>query len=168
MVWNRNLMSQTKLAVKKEPERHLVTPGKPSLVSPGKLGAARASKANGAPSPNPYLADCPTRVILDRIGDKWAVLALGLLQSEPVRFNQLRRRIEGISQKMLSQTLKSLERDGLVARRAIATVPVTVEYSLTPLGRTLSATLDALRDWAEGHIGEVRAAQMRYDRAGAA
>ena len=168
-------MSQTKLAVKKEPERHLVTSGKPSPVSPGKPstvsqrkpGVAPAPNGGAAPSPNPYLADCPTRVILDRIGDKWAVLALGLLQREPVRFNQLRRLIEGISQKMLSQTLKSLERDGLVDRRAIATVPVTVEYSLTPLGRTLSATLDALRDWAESHIGEVRAAQKRYDGAGA-
>lgn len=157
-VWNRNQMSQTKPAVKKEPERHLVSPKEPPA----------RRKARAAPPANPYLADCPTRVILDRIGDKWAVLALGLLQREPVRFNALRRRIEGISQKMLSQTLKGLERDGLVARRAIATVPVTVEYSLTPLGRTLSATLEALRDWAEGHIAEVRAAQQRYDRAGAA
>src|SRR5450756_2273477 len=114
---------------------------------------------------NAYATRCPTRLVLDRIADKWAVLVLGLLADRPVRFNQLRRRIEGISQKMLSQTLKSLERDGLVDRRAIATVPVTVEYSITPLGRTLSATLEALRDWAEGHIDEVRAAQKRYDRA---
>ena len=69
---------------------------------------------------NPYAADCPTRLILDRVGDKWAVLLLGLLLEEPMRFNALRRRIAGISQKMLSQTLKSLERDGLVRRRAIA------------------------------------------------
>jgi DNA-binding HxlR family transcriptional regulator len=157
-------MSQLKTAVKKAPDRHLVTPRKPVA------GAMRAHspRTREAPLPNAYLADCPTRVILDRIGDKWAVLALGLLQREPVRFNQLRRRIEGISQKMLSQTLKSLERDGLVHRRAIATVPVTVEYSITPLGLTLTATLDALRDWAEGHIEEVRAAQRRYDRASAA
>src|ERR1700730_4598488 len=144
-------MSPSKAAVKKAPETHLVTPRKPVAAAP----RAIAPRARATPAPNPYQADCPTRVILDRIGDKWAVLALGLLQDEPVRFNQLRRRIEGISQKMLSQTLKSLERDGLVGRRAIATVPVTVEYSLTPLGRTLSATLDALRDWAEDHIGEV-------------
>jgi|SRR5579872_3151282 DNA-binding HxlR family transcriptional regulator len=118
-------------------------------------------------TPNPYDADCPTRMILDRIGDKWAVLVLGLLEEEPVRFNQLRRNIAGLSQKMLSQTLKSLERDGLVERRAFATVPVTVEYSITPLGRTLGATLESLRLWAETHIADVLAAQKRYDgRAG--
>ena len=86
------------------------------------------------PAPNPYSARCATRLVLDRIGDKWAVLVLGLLAEEPTRFNQLRRAIEGVSQKVLSQTLKSLERDGLVRRRAFATVPVTVEYSITPAG----------------------------------
>jgi DNA-binding HxlR family transcriptional regulator len=113
--------------------------------------------------PNAYSADCPTRQILDRVGDKWAVLILLLLREQPVRFNQLRRSIEGISQKMLSQVLKSLERDGLIRRRAIATVPVTVEYSITPLGATLAAAVDPLRDWAEGHLKEVLASQRRYD-----
>jgi len=103
-------------------------------------------------------------MVLDRIGDKWAVLVLILLEAEPRRFNQLRRGIEGISQKMLAQTLRSLERDGLVSRQAFATVPVTVEYAITPLGRTLAETVDALRIWAEGHIGEVVAAQRAYDR----
>jgi DNA-binding HxlR family transcriptional regulator len=112
---------------------------------------------------NPYAADCPTRLILDRVGDKWAVLLLGLLLEEPMRFNALRRRIAGISQKMLSQTLKSLERDGLVRRRAIATVPVTVEYSITPLGVTLANAVDPLRRWAEQNLREVFAAQRRYD-----
>jgi DNA-binding HxlR family transcriptional regulator len=116
-------------------------------------------------TPNAYAAECPTRLVLDRIGDKWAVLVLGLLVEEPVRFNQLRRRIEGVSQKVLSQTLKSLERDGLIHRRAFATVPVTVEYSITPLGRSLAATVNGLRIWAEAHIGEVQKAQNRYDRA---
>ncbi|WP_315707147.1 MULTISPECIES: helix-turn-helix domain-containing protein [unclassified Bradyrhizobium] len=110
-----------------------------------------------------YSADCPTRKILDRVGDKWAVLILLLLRDEPLRFNQLRRAIEGISQKMLSQVLKSLERDGLVRRRAIATVPVTVEYSMTPLGLTLAAAVDPLRDWAENNLKDVLAAQRRYD-----
>ena len=113
--------------------------------------------------PDAYAADCPTRQILDRIGDKWAVLILLLVRDEPMRFNQLRRAIEGISQKMLSQVLKSLERDGLVRRRAIATVPVTVEYSITPLGLTLAAAVDPLRDWAEHNLKEVLAAQRRYD-----
>jgi DNA-binding HxlR family transcriptional regulator len=112
---------------------------------------------------NPYNAKCPTRLILDRVGDKWAVLLLGLLRKEPMRFNALRRHIDGISQKMLSQTLKSLERDGLVRRHAIATVPVTVEYSITPLGVTLAKAVDPLRHWAETHLKEVQAAQRRYD-----
>ena len=114
-------------------------------------------------TPNAYSADCPTRQILDRVGDKWAVLILLLLRKEPVRFNRLRRAIEGISQKMLSQVLKSLERDGLIRRRAIATVPVTVEYSITPLGQTLAAAVDPLRDWAERNLKQVLAAQRRYD-----
>ncbi len=114
-------------------------------------------------SANAYSADCPTRRILDRVGDKWAVLILLLLRDEVLRFNQLRRAIEGISQKMLSQVLKNLERDGLIRRRAIATVPVTVEYSITPLGRTLAAAVDPLRDWAESHLKEVMGAQRRYD-----
>jgi DNA-binding HxlR family transcriptional regulator len=114
-------------------------------------------------APNVYSADCPTRQILDRVGDKWAVLILLLLREQPMRFNQLRRTIEGISQKMLSQVLKSLERDGLIRRRAIATVPVTVEYSITPLGATLAAAVDPLRDWAERHLRDVLVAQRRYD-----
>lgn len=116
--------------------------------------------------PNVYAAQCPTRVILDRVGDKWAVLLLLLLMETPRRFNELRRAIGGISQKMLSQTLKSLERDGLVRRRAIATVPVTVEYSITPLGLTLAQAVDPLRQWAENNLKEVQAAQRRYDSAG--
>ena len=112
---------------------------------------------------NAYSADCPTRQILDRVGDKWAVLILLLVRDEPMRFNALRRTIEGISQKMLSQVLKSLERDGLIKRRAIATVPVTVEYSITPLGATLAVAVDPLRDWAERNLKEVLNAQRRYD-----
>ena len=113
--------------------------------------------------PNAYAAECPTRQILDRIGDKWAVLILILIRDEPMRFNALRRSIEGISQKMLSRVLKSLERDGLIKRRVFATVPVTVEYSITPLGQTLAAAVDHLRDWAEENLKEVLSAQRRYD-----
>lgn len=113
---------------------------------------------------NPYASACPTRLALDRVADKWTVLLLGLLAKQPMRFNQLRREVEGLSQKMLSQTLKSLERDGLVSRKAFATVPVTVEYSITPLGETLTATVDALRLWAETHIADILLAQREYDR----
>jgi DNA-binding HxlR family transcriptional regulator len=114
---------------------------------------------------NTYADTCPTRLVLDRIADKWAVLVLGLLGDGPVRFNQLRRRIRGISQKMLSQTLKSLERDGLVSRKVTPTVPVTVEYAITPLGQTLAATVDGLRIWAETHMEQVLRAQQHYDGA---
>ena len=113
--------------------------------------------------PDVYAATCPTRLVLDRVADKWTVLVLGLLTHGPIRFNRLRRAIEGVSQKMLSQTLKSLERDGLIGRKAFPTVPVTVEYSITPLGQTLAATVDALRVWAETHIEAVQAALQRYD-----
>ncbi|MFA5951038.1 MAG: helix-turn-helix domain-containing protein [Hyphomicrobium sp.] len=114
---------------------------------------------------NPYAAACPTRQLLDRIADKWAVLVLGLLEPGPQRFNALRRQIEGISQKMLTQTLRSLEADGFVTRRVFATVPVTVEYQLTPLGRSLNSVLDPLRTWAETHMSRVEKA--RGDRGAA-
>lgn len=111
-----------------------------------------------------YSDRCPTRLVLDRIADKWALLAIHLLEDGPMRFNQLRRRIEGLSQKVLSQTLKRLERDGLVSRTAFATVPVTVEYALTPLGRTLAETAAHFARWAERNIEEILEAQAAYDR----
>ncbi|MCW0235411.1 MAG: helix-turn-helix transcriptional regulator [Ferrovibrio sp.] len=129
--------------------------------------AARKT-VTGTVTGNSYDASCPTRQVLDRIGDKWSVLVLILLVDGPVRFNELRRRIGGVSQKMLSQTLKSMERDGLVHRKAIATVPVTVEYSITPLGLTLAALVDQMRLWAERNLGQVMAAQRRHDAAQAA
>lgn len=110
-----------------------------------------------------YNPDCPTRHVLDRIGDKWAVLVLLTLKDGPVRFNLLRRRIGAISQKMLSQTLKSLERDGLVSRAAFPTVPVTVEYALTPLADGLIGLLEEITRWAEAHVGDVMAARRAYD-----
>lgn len=114
---------------------------------------------------NVYAADCPTRKLLDRIADKWSVLILLLLGHEDLRFNALKRRIEGVSQKMLSQTLRSLERDGLVSRTVVATVPVTVTYAITPLGRGLIGSLQSMIDWAETHMPEVAAAQYGYDGA---
>ena len=126
------------------------------------LGGKRPSEVDELP--DAYASACPTRQALDRIADKWTVLILGLLEGGPMRFNQLRREIEGISQKMLSQTLKSLERDGLVSRKVFATVPVTVEYSITPLGATLGETLVPLRVWAETHIAQMLEARAAYDR----
>ena len=99
-----------------------------------------------------YAANCPTRKLLDRVADKWSVLILLLLGQEAMRFNALRRRIDGVSQKMLSQTLRSLERDGLVSRTVVATVPVTVTYAVTPLGCGLIGSLRSMIDWAETHM----------------
>lgn len=104
---------------------------------------------------NPYASGCPTRLLLDRIADKWVVLVLGLLADGPMRFSQLKREIDGISQKMLSQTLRALEADGLLTRRAFATVPVTVEYELTPLGVSLNGAVAPLRAWANGNMSRV-------------
>lgn len=115
-----------------------------------------------------YARDCPTRQLLDLVGDKWSVLILLLLGEEERRFSRLKQRIDGISQKMLSQTLRSLERDGLVTRHAVATVPVTVSYRITPLGRELLAALQMMIDWAETRMPRVAAAQRAYDRRAAA
>ncbi|MBB4063023.1 winged helix-turn-helix transcriptional regulator [Gellertiella hungarica] len=110
-----------------------------------------------------YAENCPTRLVMDRIADKWAVLVLVKLSAGKMRFNQLRREIEGISQKVLSQLLKKLERDGLVSREVFPTVPVTVEYAITPLGQTLTATVSALTVWAEENMPRIIEAQRRYD-----
>jgi len=107
--------------------------------------------------------ECPTREALDRIANKWTTLIFGLLEGGPRRFSDLRRGIGGISQKMLTQTLRDLERDGLVQRTVFPVVPPRVEYELTPLGRTLSEPIASLRRWAEEHIAAVTAAQQRYD-----
>jgi DNA-binding HxlR family transcriptional regulator len=107
--------------------------------------------------------NCPTRLVLDRLGDKWALLVLDRLRSTPVRFNALRRSISGVSQKMLSQVLKRLERDGLVTRSLFPTVPVTVEYALTPLGATLTDAVAVLTHWAEANMSHIAAAQAEYD-----
>ncbi|WP_018985333.1 winged helix-turn-helix transcriptional regulator [Methylophilus methylotrophus] len=114
---------------------------------------------------NAYQAACPTRLMLNRIADKWTVLVLGLLETETKRFSTLQRQIGGISQKMLTQTLRGLERDGLIARTVYPEVPPRVEYAITPLGKTLVGLLAALRVWSETHIEEVLEAQNRYDKA---
>lgn len=115
------------------------------------------------PEPDVFAADCPTRLLLDRIADKWSVLVLTVLGDGEVRFNGLKRRIGGISQKMLSQTLRSLERDGLVVRTVTPTVPVSVSYATTALGCELLRTLRAMVDWAERRMDAVAQAQAAYD-----
>lgn len=110
-----------------------------------------------------YAKNCPTRMLLDHIADKWTSLVLWKISDGPVRFNQLRRDVEGISTKVLSQTLKRLGRDGLITREVFATVPVTVEYSITPLGQTLSDKVSIIAEWAETNVEAVLAAQERFD-----
>jgi DNA-binding HxlR family transcriptional regulator len=104
---------------------------------------------------NVYAERCPTRQALDRIADKWTALIVGLLARRPHRFGDLQRNIEGISHKVLTSSLRSLERDGLVARRVLEGKPAPVEYSLTAVGETLIEPLAAIRTWAETHIEEI-------------
>ncbi|HWH26489.1 MAG TPA: helix-turn-helix domain-containing protein [Pseudolysinimonas sp.] len=112
---------------------------------------------------DPYQNGCPTRRILDRIGDRWTVLVVGALGHGPQRFSQVLRRVEGISQKMLTQTLRGLERDGLVSRRVYAEVPARVEYSLTDAGASLLEPLKALESWSVEHFTGVYNAQSAFD-----
>lgn len=112
---------------------------------------------------NAYNSLCPTRQVLNRIADKWTVLVVSSLEGGTKRFSVLRREIDGVSQKMLTQTLRGLERDGLVTRKIYATVPPKVEYSLTPLGNTLVVLLRSIRVWSETHIEQVMTAQENYD-----
>ena len=107
--------------------------------------------------------DCPIRNVVAQIGDKWSILILFALVDGPDRFNSLKSRIEGISQRMLTQTLRDLERDGFVLRTVYPQVPVKVEYELTELGRGLSGSVWQLVSWAGDHHGEIRQARQRYD-----
>jgi DNA-binding HxlR family transcriptional regulator len=103
------------------------------------------------------------RDVLNRVGDKWSVLVVGTLGDERKRFNELRRSIEGISQRMLTLTLKALERDGLVTRTVYPTVPPRVEYELTSRGRTLLVPISALAEWAKENRVAIQGARLRYD-----
>jgi len=111
-----------------------------------------------------FLSQCPSRQLLDRISDKWVALILAALGSEgPQRYSELSRRLAGVSQKMLTQTLRSLERDGLLTRTVTPTVPVTVTYELTDLGLSLQRVMWAVKLWAEAHMDEVLVNRKQYD-----
>ncbi|SFO01692.1 winged helix-turn-helix transcriptional regulator [Amycolatopsis rubida] len=109
-----------------------------------------------------YRADCPSRPILDQIADKWSMMAMAVLE-EPRRFNDIKRRLEGVTQRVLTQTLRRLERNGMIERRVLPTSPVGVEYSLTPLGESLREPFGRLYDWTVAHTGEIHESQQRYD-----
>ena len=123
-----------------------------------------------------FLANCPSRQLLGRISDKWVALILAALGSDgprprqdcvgeprPMRYSELSRRLAGVSQKMLTQTLRSLERDGLLTRTVTPTVPVTVTYELTDLGSSLQVVMQGIKAWAEAHMDEVLANREKYD-----
>ncbi|SEG82694.1 DNA-binding transcriptional regulator, HxlR family [Thermomonospora echinospora] len=114
------------------------------------------------PVPADELAACPVGDVFRRVGDKWSMLLVILLGGRPHRYNELHRAIEGISQRMLTRTLRALEADGLVRREVHPTVPPSVEYSLTALGRTLLEPLSALADWAVRHEAEINEARSRH------
>ena len=110
-----------------------------------------------------YDRNCPSRQILDRVGDTWSALVVGSLGGRSLRYSELAQRIDGISPKMLTQTLRGLERDGLITRTVHAVVPPRVDYALTGLGESLLGVVQALALWAEMHIDDVEAARERYD-----
>lgn len=111
-----------------------------------------------------FLDVCPARHLHDRISSKWVSLVVNALSGGEKRFRDLTRSISGVSQKMLTQTLRNLERDGLISRSVIATRPVQVSYALTPLGQSLLPIFQAIKNWAEAHIEEIHDSRERYEK----
>lgn len=109
-----------------------------------------------------FRPDCPSRPILDQIADKWSMMAMAVL-AEPCRFNEIKRRLDGVTQRVLTQTLRRLERNGMITRRVLPTSPVGVEYSLTPLGESLREPFLHLYSWTVAHADEIQARQSDYD-----
>jgi DNA-binding HxlR family transcriptional regulator len=143
----------------------------PTMTAAGQRAQAKADY-------DAFLAACPSRQLLDRLSDKWVTLILAALgsggpaqpdddcadgQPGPMRYSELSRLLAGISQKMLTQTLRSLERDGLLTRTVTPTVPVTVTYELTGLGLSLQQLMRQVKEWAEAHMDEVLARRAEYD-----
>ncbi|MFP1960125.1 winged helix-turn-helix transcriptional regulator [Lonsdalea quercina] len=106
---------------------------------------------------------CPHRLLLDQIADKWSVLILDSLCEKPLRFNVIKRELKGITQKSLTQTLRRLQRNGIISRRIITTSPIAVEYEITPLGRTLKEPIEALCAWTRDYLPQVEAARKAFD-----
>lgn len=112
-----------------------------------------------------FASNCPSRSVVDILSDKWAMLLLWSLARGPLRFGELRRRLDGVTQKMLTQTLRTLERNGLVSRTVYATTPPSVEYALTALGMSVSVVAEKMCVWAQEHFDDVLAARQDYDAA---
>jgi DNA-binding HxlR family transcriptional regulator len=113
-----------------------------------------------------FAVGCPSRPILDQIADKWSMMVLAVVQ-QPTRFNEIKRRLSGVTQRVLTQTLRRLERNGMITRRVLPTSPIGVEYALTPLGQSLLEPFGALYDWTIDNADTIRAAQVEYDAASA-
>lgn len=113
--------------------------------------------------PDAYLKGCASRTVLEVIANKWTHLIVCALRDGPMRFGELRRRLDGVTQKTLTQTLRALERNGLVTRTMFPTIPPRVDYELTDLGRSVGGLLDAILSWSEDHSAEITAARERYD-----
>ncbi|WP_314411647.1 winged helix-turn-helix transcriptional regulator [Streptomyces kroppenstedtii] len=109
-----------------------------------------------------FAPDCPSRPVLDQIADKWSMMAMAVLV-RPTRFNEIKRRLDGVTQRVLTQTLRRLERNGMVRRTVLPTSPVGVEYSLTPLGESLREPFLHLYAWTVEHSAQVRASQAEFD-----
>jgi DNA-binding HxlR family transcriptional regulator len=135
----------------------VVTIAPPRLVD--RLRAERTAAYEG----DLFDPDCPTRLVLDRIGDKWTVLVVLLLSDGPMRFTDLRGKMGRVAPKVLTQTLRRMERDGLATREIFAEVPPRVEYALTDLGLSLIEPIAVISDWAEVHVHQIAAAQTAYD-----
>ena len=117
------------------------------------------------PQWDPYDRNCPSRQVLDRIGDRWTVLVVGALSQGPLRFSELAKRVDGVSQKMLTQTLRGLERDGLITRTMYAQIPPRVDYQLTASGSSLAQPIHALEAWAKENMPSIMQAREGYDAA---
>ncbi|MEV0058866.1 helix-turn-helix domain-containing protein [Nocardia sp. NPDC050718] len=124
---------------------------------------AAERRAEAGAAYNAYVAACPARQLLDRIGDKWVSLAINALADGPLRYSEVNQRLAGVSQKMLTQTLRNLERDGLLTRTVLPEVPVRVDYRLTPLGLELLPVMRTIKGWAEQHMDQVLVARAAYD-----
>jgi DNA-binding HxlR family transcriptional regulator len=133
-----------------------------------KVAASAAARIAAPVAYDAFHEACPSRQLLDTLGDKWVTLVLVALADGARRHGELARQVAGVSQKMLTQTLRSLERDGLVSRTVTPSVPVRVDYALTALGRELQLQLRELKRWAEQHMAKVSEAQRAYDARAAA
>src|SRR6478609_5631091 len=131
------------------------------------MGVSDKAGAAGTlePPPNVNRAGCPSRVVLEHVTSRWGVLVLAALFERSYRFSELRREVGGVSEKMLAQTLQTLERDGFVLRHARPVIPPHVDYSLTELGREAAEQVWALARWTERRTGEVERARVAYDEA---